>query len=454
MKKLRLVTIITLVLGLLAMNLPFTAHAAGTEHVVYDDSLQNSWSSWSWSSTLNFSDTSHPKTGTKDISWKPNSAWAGLYLHKNGGINTTGYAHLKFSMQSSGSGDIISVMAYGSNDGPLGGQVMLQNYGGNPVVGGYKTYDIPLADLGAKNVVMNGFHIQEQTGGARSTLYLDDISLVSTTVNPTVTPSPTVTPTVTLVPSITPTTTPTSTPIPTALPSQTPTPSPTTPPSTGADFNRGLVTLTFDDASRTQYTNGFPIMQKHGFKGTYYLTTGSLDGYWYMTPQEVLNLHNTGNQIGAHTLDHEDLTTVSAARLDQELREPQEYLENLLGEPVLDFCTPYGSYNSTVLTQINKYYRSHRTTEDGFNTKQNLNVHELVVQNIYKNTSNKQIQKWVNQAQKDNSWLILVYHEIKSNPGQYDVSTKKFNGHLNTIKKTGAPVVTLDQALNELLPQL
>lgn len=458
MKKLKQIIITTLVLGLLAVNFPFSANAATNDHTVYDDGLQNSWSSWSWSSTINFSDTSHPKTGTKNISWKPNSAWAGLYLHKNVGINTTGYTHLRFSIQSSGAGDFISVMAYGSNDGPLGGQMLLQNYGGDPVAGSYKTYDIPLIDLGAKDVVMNGFHIQEQTGGARPTLYLDDISLVSTIVTPTVTPSPTATPTTTPLPSVTPTATvlptPTSTPSPTTLPSQTPTPSPTTTPSNGTDFNRGLVTITFDDASKTQFTNGFPVMQKYGFQGTYYLTTGSLDGYWYMTPANILTLHEAGNQMAAHTLDHADLTTITEDQLDQELREPKEYLENLLGVPVNDFCTPYGSYNPSVLTQINKYYRSHRTTEEGYNTKANFNIHELLVQNIYSNTTNKQIKKWVNQAQEDNSWLILVYHEIKSNPGQYDVSTRKFDAHLNTIKNTGAPVVTVDEALNELLPQL
>lgn len=263
---------------------------------------------------------------------------------------------------------------------------------------------------------------------------------------PSSTPRPTRTPRPTPTATSTPTSTPTSQPSPIGAiggPSQ---------PTNG--FTRGLVTLTLDDASQTQYLNGWPIMQKYGMRATFYMTTGSLDGFWYMTPQQISALHNAGNHIAAHTLTHPDLTTISADQLTHELADPQTYLQNLVGISVRDFASPYGLVNSNVLTQILKYYRSHRGVQEGFNTKANFNLANILVQNVENSTSAAQITTWVNEAKANNSWLVLVYHEVKANPDQWSTSPGQFDSHLNAIKNSGVTVSTLNQAINELLPQL
>ena len=173
-----------------------------------------------------------------------------------------------------------------------------------------------------------------------------------------------------------------------------------------------------------------------------------------MTPQQVITLHSAGNHIAAHTINHYDLTTLSFNRLRLELSQPQAYLQNLLGVAIRDFASPYGSYNSRVLSQIKNYYRSHRTVDEGFNTKSSLDLYKLKVQNVESSTTTNEIISWVSQAKQDHSWLILVYHEIKPNPSQWDTDPATFDSHMNAIKNSGVAVVTLDQAIGEILPQL
>lgn len=283
------------------------------------------------------------------------------------------------------------------------------------------------------------------------------------------TPEPTAAPTATAAPTSTSTPKPTSTstatpkptqsatPNPTATPTTAPSATPSTPPIGGGgsnSFNRALVTLTFDDASQSQFLNGWPVMQKYGMKGTFYMTTGSLDGYWYMIPDQIKQLYNGGNHIAAHTLTHANLTTVSSAQLAKELAEPQAYLQNLIGAPVADFATPYGAFNTTVINAIKNYYRSHRGVDEGLNSKSNFNIFNLLVRNVYNTTTAANVTNWVNQAKQSNSWLILVYHEVKPNPDQYSVSPEGLDAQLKAIQDTGVSVVTLDQAINELVPQL
>src|SRR5438477_343071 len=55
----------------------------------------------------------------------------------------------------------------------------LAKYGGDPVVGSWKTYKIPLSALGAVGKPIAGFDIQEWAGKSQQTLYVDSIKLLT-----------------------------------------------------------------------------------------------------------------------------------------------------------------------------------------------------------------------------------------------------------------------------------
>src|SRR5262245_37070817 len=66
---------------------------------LYDEALASGWtSSWSWSSNITVGSTNRAYSGTHSIAWTATSAWGGLYLHSNSGINTTGYDTLSFAV--------------------------------------------------------------------------------------------------------------------------------------------------------------------------------------------------------------------------------------------------------------------------------------------------------------------------------------------------------------------
>jgi len=52
--------------------------------------------------------------------------------------------------------------------------------------------------------------------------------------------------------------------------------------------------------------------------------------------------------VGAHTMHHVSLIKVSLALAKAEIDGSKAYLEQLLGEPVLDFAYPYGTNNAAV----------------------------------------------------------------------------------------------------------
>jgi len=225
---------------------------------------------------------------------------------------------------------------------------------------------------------------------------------------------------------------------------------------TPVGFNRALVSLTFDDAWASVYTNGLPVLQKYGFHSTQYLLTGNTSDPEYMNQSMMLALKNAGEEIASHTVDHQDLVTLSSTDQKAELLNSKNSLQSWTGATVTDFASPYGSTDQNVMTNIKKYYSSHRGVVSGFNSKNYFNIYDIKVQDVTSSTSLAQIQSWIDQANSTKTWLVLVYHQVSNDPaaGDYNTSPAQLDAQFNAIKNSGITVETVAQALAELKPQL
>lgn len=148
------------------------------------------------------------------------------------------------------------------------------------------------------------------------------------------------------------------------------------------------------------------------------------------------------------------MTQLNATTLDYELLHSKTYLEKLIGKPVPNFATPYGDYNASVVNGIKKYYASHRSVDEGYNSKDNFNIYNLRVQNVLDTTTAAEVENWINTAKANKTWLILVYHRVANDPGPYDTTPTLFAQHLEKIKASGISVKTLQEALDIVKPQL
>jgi hypothetical protein len=84
---------------------------------------------------------------------------------------------LSFQAQAAQTGEKYSVILEDVNDKQVGTPVYLANAGGDPVVGSWKSYQIPPATLGASGKAIGGIVIEDEAGTAQATVYLDEIVL-------------------------------------------------------------------------------------------------------------------------------------------------------------------------------------------------------------------------------------------------------------------------------------
>ena len=100
-----------------------------------------------------------------------------------------------------------------------------------------------------------------------------------------------------------------------------------------------LVVLTFDDAVKSQFTVVRPILLRHKFRATFFITEGfnfKTDKERYMTWEEIAHLHRDGFEIGNHTRDHMSVNRQNLGRLKEQI------------EAINDRCAEFGLPRTTV----------------------------------------------------------------------------------------------------------
>ena len=108
-----------------------------------------------------------------------------------------------------------------------------------------------------------------------------------------------------------------------------------------------VVSLTFDDGNADQ-VNALPILQRHGMHGTFFINTGRIDTTsGFLTRSQLQGIADAGNEIGGHTVQHADLTTLDPDEAKREICNDRVNLINWGFQPY-DFAYPYGHDNAAV----------------------------------------------------------------------------------------------------------
>lgn len=105
------------------------------------------------------------------------------------------------------------------------------------------------------------------------------------------------------------------------------------------------VALTFDDGYADAYDNALPLLQMRGFVATFYIVSDFVGQPGYMGPDQLRALHTAGMELGAHSLNHLDLTTLSRDDAYTQIADSGRQIADLVGVPIISFCYPAGQFN-------------------------------------------------------------------------------------------------------------
>lgn len=119
---------------------------------------------------------------------------------------------------------------------------------------------------------------------------------------------------------------------------------------TGGPLPARPVLITFDDGYEGVHRHALPVLAKHGFASTVFVSTGWLRGAHdeggaldtMLDWDQVRELAAAGTEIGGHSHSHPQLDQVDDQRLWHETLRCKEIVREELGRAPVSFAYPYG----------------------------------------------------------------------------------------------------------------
>ncbi len=157
--------------------------------------------------------------------------------------------------------------------------------------------------------------------------------------------------------------------------------------TTSSNAEDKVVIINFDDGYKSQYEYAKPILDKYGFKATFFVVCNyadkgqqqlqqqqeeedkQVDAVNYidegrMSWNDIVRLYQEGHDIGAHTVSHDDLNkkTITQQELDYEIGQSKQCLLDH-GIESNEFAYPFasGADNQRVVNTVAKYFTIART---------------------------------------------------------------------------------------------
>ena len=216
--------------------------------------------------------------------------------------------------------------------------------------------------------------------------------------------------------------------------------------------DRPLISFTFDDAPRSAFTTGAPILESAGGRGVFYIASGLIETaypcYELVRPADIRDLRRRGHEIALHGFRHAPVTELSAEALRADIarnRADLEAIEPGLGSP--NFAYPFGQLALGAKSTLSGLVGSSRgivpgVNGDGFDA-QNLRSVELADARL----SRAQMADWLNRAARLRGWLIFTLHDVADRPSPYGCTPTFLRSALEGAAARGFEIVTVGQAL-------
>ena len=200
-----------------------------------------------------------------------------------------------------------------------------------------------------------------------------------------------------------------------------------------------VVSIEFDDGYPSQFQTS-AMLVAHGMRGTYYINSGET---WGMSWSQIHALADAGHEIGGHTLNHPDLTTLSTAEATRQVCDDRENLIDQ-GFNATSFAYPYGKNNASVQQIVEDCgYTSGRDVTGNTETIPPQNPFRTrTPENVNQDLSLSDVQGFVTQAENNGGgWVQLVFHDMCSPGGScdfYSMPPATFNTLLDWLQPRAA----------------
>jgi peptidoglycan/xylan/chitin deacetylase (PgdA/CDA1 family) len=217
-----------------------------------------------------------------------------------------------------------------------------------------------------------------------------------------------------------------------------------------------IVSFTFDDAPESAASEGAPILEALGIRGTYYLCGGLLGGQGDLTPlldrRQAEALARAGHEIGCHTYAHSDVRYIDWPSLESDLRKDAETLSEISGGVPRNFAYPFGGISFGKKLRLQSRFETCRGIYPGINAGR-IDTGLLKAVPLYSSTLDEEgVRRWIDEAVTTSGWLIFFTHDVSERPTPYGVTPDLLRVAAAAAVEAGCACIPVAEAVDRLRP--
>lgn len=216
------------------------------------------------------------------------------------------------------------------------------------------------------------------------------------------------------------------------------------------------VSFTFDDYPRTALTEGGRILVEHGVRGTYFVSLGLLGTESVSGPiagwTDLAATVEQGHELGCHTFDHVDGSTVSAAEFARSIETNRIALEHsVLGTQFRSFAYPLNGPALSTKKVAGRRFVACRGGGQRFNRGViDLNLLQAYFLDSRSRSRGDEVSALIAANAESRGWLIFATHDVSDTPSRYGCDTASFEKTVRLAVASGARVLPVAQVCREL----
>ncbi|MDP4023754.1 polysaccharide deacetylase family protein [Methylobacterium sp. NEAU 140] len=221
--------------------------------------------------------------------------------------------------------------------------------------------------------------------------------------------------------------------------------------------NATMVSFTFDDIPECAATIGAALLEEHGYRGTFYISSGlagTRNTYWTHADHRcIAELARRGHEIGCHTLDHPIMTGLSSEAASRAIETNRHALRDRAGiEKLETFAYPFGYASVGVKRIVGRNFLVGRGVHCGINRGASdrclLRAVPLTVQSFDDST----VSRSLSNLAMGGGWLIFYTHDVRTNPSPYGCTPEMLDRTIEAIRSLRISCKPVVRALADWAP--
>lgn len=213
-----------------------------------------------------------------------------------------------------------------------------------------------------------------------------------------------------------------------------------------------LISFTFDDFPVTAAEEGAAILERHGARGTFYLTTGLMNRESPVGRiagrDHVSSLLDAGHEIGGHTADHRDAWRTPRDTFRTSVEENGRALARLFPKAVVtSFAYPIDYPRPANKRTTGRYYATAR----GGGQTANFGATDLrLLLSFFLDARTRDsfdhIRRLIDETIERRGWLIFSTHDVSPEPSRFGYPGDAFERIVRYAAESPARILPVDAA--------